>query len=143
MAKARRSAPKRSKSTSAKKSKAKTKKEKAPDAQIEGEVKVTKKRYGEVIGGHSDQGIFDCPASVHGLTVEQLSEHVFKVVYRQRFSKDLGGMWATIEFGLDAPCAGTHIAKTKQWIKRAVGETVDEEYAFLTGEADEEEETEW
>lgn len=124
------------------KAKVSKKSKKGQDIVVEGEAKTTKKKYGEVIDEKADQAIFDCPVSVHGIDADTPESEVGHVRYAQRFSKDLGGMWATIEFELKVPCHTDNYQKAQQWARTAVGDTIDAEYEELVSE-DDAEETDW
>ena len=116
----------------------KSKKKSSAPLAVEGELKTTKKSKGQVIADKSERGIFDCPSSVHGIDERATGS----VSYVQRISKDMGGMWATVEFGMTVPCAVTHFDKAQKWVRQAVDVTLDEEYDNLMREENAEEEAE-
>lgn len=77
---------------------------------------------------------------MHG--IDETTKFAGAVTYMQRISRKLrnGDLWATIEFGLVAPCAVTHYAQARKWIKRAVDDTLDEEHEELINNDSEQEE---
>jgi len=88
----------------------------------------------------SERGVFDCPETIHGIAPD--TEVVGHVHYKQKVSKNIGGVWATIEFGLSCPCATTHFNRAQEWVRKAVDITIDEEYEGMCREECEEEEAE-
>jgi hypothetical protein len=115
-------------------------KKKSQDVAVGGEVHTVKKKKGEPFAPHTLDIRFDCPESVHGIKPSTEDCDIGHVKYAQRISAKVDeDTWAAAEFEIQMPCARGHVRKSFEWVKKAVGDTIDEEYERVLGEGEAEE----